>query len=74
MYGKIQQFLQSELATIDENRILDYLFHRYRYEVFPKKFTLDNYPPCIQIEPTSICNYRCIFCYQTDEIFNKKST
>jgi radical SAM protein with 4Fe4S-binding SPASM domain len=63
----------SELATIDENRILDYLFHRYRYEVFPKKFILDNYPPCIQIEPTSICNYRCIFCYQTDEIFNKKS-
>jgi len=63
----------SELVTIDESRILDYLFHRYRYEVFPKKFILDDYPPCIQIEPTSICNYRCIFCYQTDEIFNKKS-
>ena len=27
----------------------------------------------MQIEITSICNFRCIFCYQTDNQFNKKS-
>ena len=32
-----------------------------------------DYPPSVQIEITSVCNYRCIFCYQTDNHFNKKS-
>jgi radical SAM protein with 4Fe4S-binding SPASM domain len=34
---------------------------------------LDDFPPCLQIEPASICNYRCLFCYQVDEEFTKKS-
>ncbi len=47
-----------------------YLFHRYRYDVFPVKKELDDFPPCLQIEPTSVCNYRCVFCYQTDASFS----
>lgn len=62
-----------EIKTIDDNEITNYLFHRYRYEIFPQEKTLDDFPPYLQIEPTSICNYRCVFCYQTDNIFNKKS-
>ena len=50
-----------------------FLFYRYRYEVFPQQLKLDEFPPCLQIEPTSICNYRCVFCYQVDSSFNKKS-
>ena len=58
------------IADIDIPR---YLYHRYRYEIYPEKI-LDQYPPYLQIEPSSICNYRCIFCYQTDLSFsNKKS-
>ena len=55
------------------DKVPQYLYHRYRYEIFPQKKILDNYPPYLQIEPTSICNYRCVFCYQTDNVFNKKS-
>ncbi len=62
-----------EIKTIDEKEIANYLYHRYRYEIFPQEKTLDDFPPYLQIEPTSICNYRCVFCYQTDNIFNKKS-
>ena len=62
-----------EIKTIDDNNIGKYLYHRYRYEVFPQEKILDEFPPYLQIEPTSICNYRCVFCYQTDNIFNKKS-
>ncbi len=64
--------------VIDEiNRLTDadlprYMYYRYRYEVFPQRHILDSFPPCLQIEPTSVCNYRCVFCYQTDRSFTRK--
>tara|TARA_X000000950_G_C13891166_1_gene650906 strand:+ start:823 stop:1965 length:1143 start_codon:yes stop_codon:yes gene_type:complete len=62
----------NEINQINEKDILKYLFHRYRYEVFPKNFEKDDYPPFLQIEPSSICNYRCVFCFETDETFTNK--
>jgi len=63
-----------EIDTISETNLLRYFTHRYRYEIYPQVNKIDNYPPYLQIEPTSICNYRCVFCYQTDNKFNKRST
>ena len=63
---------------IDELNITDlddwpkYLVHRYRYEVYPDK--KDEYPPYLQIEPSSICNYRCVFCFETDKVLQLKKT
>ena len=65
--------VKEEIKTLDKSEIPNYLFHRYRYEVYPQIKILDDYPPYLQIEPTSICNYRCVFCYQTDSGFNQKS-
>ena len=45
---------------------------RYKYEIFPQKKILDDYPPLLQIEPSSICNYRCVFCFETDKTFTNK--
>ncbi len=56
-----------ELSTFEEKDILKYIIHRYRYEIFPIKKIIDDYPPYLQIEPTSICNYRCVFCFMTDK-------
>ena len=53
--------------------LVKYIINRYKYDVFPSIKELDEYPPNVQIEITSICNFRCIFCYQTDNQFNKKS-
>ena len=64
----------SEQFLLSDEELPRYLFHRYRYEIFPTANRLDNYPPYLQIEPSSICNYRCVFCYQTDEKFSEKST
>ena len=50
-----------------------YIVHRYRYEMFPQQRVLDDFPPYLQIEPSSICNYRCVFCFETDKTFTKKS-
>lgn len=56
-----------ELHRLSDDELPRYLFYRFRYDVFPAKKELDAFPPCVQIEPTSVCNYRCVFCYQTDE-------
>ena len=62
-----------EIETLNITDIPRYLVHRYRYEIFPQLKIFDDFPPYLQIEPTSICNYRCTFCYQTDNDFNKRS-
>lgn len=62
----------AEMFTIDDKRLLSYVVHRYRYEVFPKLKEIDDYPPCLQIEPSSICNFRCVFCFETDTSFTNK--
>jgi radical SAM protein with 4Fe4S-binding SPASM domain len=56
-----------EIRKISDRDLPRYLTYRYRYDIFPKKKIVDDFPPCLQIEPTSICNYRCVFCYQTDK-------
>lgn len=62
----------AELNKVAKERIPDYLYHRYRYDIFPITNELDAYPPCLQIEPASVCNFRCVFCYQTDTELTKK--
>ena len=70
---KIKPNVAKEIQTLNSNQIPKYLVHRYRYEIHPQIRITDDYPPYLQIEPTSICNYRCVFCYQTDNTFNKRS-
>ena len=62
-----------EMARLSDDELPRYLFYRYRYDVFPKTLRLDDFPPCLQIEPTSVCNFRCVFCYQVDEEFTSKA-
>ena len=68
----LKQNVLDEIHTIDDKDLLRYLIHRYRYEIYPKKKILDDYPPYLQIEPSSFCNYRCVFCFMTDKSFNQK--
>jgi sulfatase maturation enzyme AslB (radical SAM superfamily) len=70
---KITPHIADELSRIEDTDIGRYGVHRYRYDVYPKKKILDHFPPYLQIEPTSVCNYRCVFCYQTDSEFTAKS-
>jgi radical SAM protein with 4Fe4S-binding SPASM domain len=57
----------------DTDVLVRYLVHRYRYEMFPQQHLIDEFPPYLQIEPSSICNYRCVFCYETDKTFTRRS-
>lgn len=62
-----------EINTLTDNELPRYLVHRYRYEIYPQLAELDDYPPYLQIEPSSICNYRCVFCFESDKTFTRRS-
>lgn len=68
----LQSYVIEEINRLPDKALARYLFYRYRYEAFPQRKILDDFPPCLQVEPTSVCNYRCVFCYQVDENFSKK--
>ena len=60
-------------TMIDEPEILEAVKARYKYEQAkykPSESVLDEYPPLVQIELSSRCNYRCVFCYQSDDSFS----
>ena len=62
-----------EFKKLADKNLARYLIYRYRYNIYPKLNIIDEYPPCIQIEPTSVCNFRCVMCYQADKTFSSKS-
>jgi radical SAM protein with 4Fe4S-binding SPASM domain len=64
---------QHEIDKLRDEDLPRYLVHRFRYEIYPVAKELDDFPPYLQIEPSSICNYRCVFCYETDKSFTRKS-
>lgn len=66
---RLQPHIISEMSRVSDADLPRYLFYRYRYDVLPRLRELDEFPPCLQIEPTSRCNYRCVFCYQTQDEF-----
>ena len=70
----ISELVAEEMATVSDSCLPTYLYHRWRYEENPKRHLIDRYPPYVQIEPSSICNYRCKFCYQTDSSFTEKES
>ncbi len=70
---QLTPFIADEMSKLDDEQLVTYLYHRFRYDVFPRKYRIDEYPPYLQIEPTSVCNFRCVFCYQTDLSFTGKS-
>jgi radical SAM protein with 4Fe4S-binding SPASM domain len=64
----------NEFNSIKVQDYARYLIYRYKYNKYPELKIVDDFPPCIQIEPSSICNYRCVMCYQIDKSFSNKST
>ncbi len=62
-----------EMKLLDNSKLARYFLYRYKFNIYPALRIVDEYPPCIQIEPTSMCNFRCVMCYQADKTFSGKS-
>src|ERR1043166_1440779 len=69
----LRKHLVEELGRLPDEALPPFLFYPYRYDVFPEQKIVDDFPPCLQIEPTSVCNYRCVFCYQIDAEFTNRA-
>lgn len=63
---KLESYITQEILHQNEEDLPRYLYYRYRYETNFQNFIIDEFPPSVQVEVSSICNYRCVFCYQTD--------
>ncbi|MBI1868045.1 MAG: radical SAM protein [Methylocystis sp.] len=70
---RLRPFVAAEMALLSDAMLPRYLSYRYRYDVFPVEYRLDGFPPCVQIEVTSFCNFRCVFCYQKNPDFKRRS-
>lgn len=55
----------------EQNDWLDYLISRYKMKIYPVQKKLTAFPPHLLIEPTSVCNIRCVMCFQVDEAFSR---
>lgn len=62
-----------ELKNKKGSELIRYLVYRYKYNNYPKLKTIEDYPPNLQIEISSVCNLRCVMCYQKDKTFSSKS-
>ena len=63
-----------EFENIHDWELFRYLIYRYKYNLYPLLKINDEYTPCVQIEPVSVCNFKCVFCYQADRTFSKKDS
>lgn len=66
-------FAVSEIQTVSklpaEHRI-NYLLYRYRFNHYPRKGIVPQFPTVLLIEPASVCNLRCVMCFQADKTFS----
>ena len=57
---------------MDEKKWIKYLIYRYKLNIYPKKKIISKFPVYLLVEPTSVCNLRCVMCFQIDKSFTKK--
>ncbi len=55
-----------------QEKWISYLIYRYKFKIFPKAKKVAEFPVYLLIEPTSVCNLRCVMCFQIDETFTQK--
>ena len=55
-----------------EDRWMDYMVYRYKFKIYPSQQKLCSFPIYLLIEPASVCNLRCVMCFQIDKTFTKK--
>jgi hypothetical protein len=63
---------QHFLAHAGEDRLVEYLVYRFKFKVLPERREAGDFPVHVLVEPASVCNLRCVMCFQTDASFVRK--
>ena len=50
---------------------VDYLMYRYKFKMYPSQKKITDFPVHLLIEPTPVCNLRCVMCFQLDKSFSQ---
>ena len=56
----------------NQDRVIPYLLYRFKFRILPERRVVTKFPVHLLIEPMSVCNLRCVMCFQTDKTFTKK--
>ena len=56
----------------DQSRWLKYLIYRYVFRIYPELKKLTDFPIYLLVEPASMCQLRCVMCFQKDENLSGK--
>jgi radical SAM protein with 4Fe4S-binding SPASM domain len=56
----------SQGASVNDAATVEYLLYRYRFNDYPRRGKVGAFPLLLAVEPTSVCNLRCIMCFQAD--------
>jgi organic radical activating enzyme len=62
-------FSRTELgvcATLPVEDRIAYLTYRYRFNEYPRQHRIPPMPLILAVEPTSVCNIKCVMCFQMD--------
>ena len=63
----------NEVKNKSQTDIIRYIVYRYKFNIFPIIKKIQDYPPVMQLELSSVCNLRCVMCYQHDKSFSSNS-
>lgn len=71
----IFNFSDQELQWLSKHGRKDwikYIIYRYKFKIYPAIQKETPFPLYLLIEPTSVCNIRCVMCFQVDKSFSSK--
>lgn len=77
LFGDVLKNIESvignqEIEWISRNvpeHLVDYVIYRYKFKNYPRMKKLEPFPLHLLIEPASVCNLRCVMCFQSDPSF-----
>jgi MoaA/NifB/PqqE/SkfB family radical SAM enzyme len=69
---KLSQQELAVLNSIHPTKLVDYIIYRYKFKIYPLLKKTTSFPIYVLIEPTSVCNLRCVMCFQRDKTFTRK--
>lgn len=63
-------YFERRLKDIDwpKNRSVEYWDYRRKWNEYPKKMQVSDFPLCLDIETTNVCNLQCSMCSRTIQI------